>query len=43
MKVRPVSFAIKPVVDLELDRLEREDIIEKVMHSEWASSVVAVH
>ena len=42
MKARPVPFAIKPAVDLELDRLEQEGIIEKVLHSGWASPVVAV-
>ncbi|GFX80082.1 uncharacterized protein K02A2.6 [Trichonephila clavipes] len=39
-RVRP--FAIKGRVEKEIDRLEREGIIEKVDSSEWATPVVPV-
>ena len=41
-KSRPIPFAIKDAVEQELDRLEKDGIIEKVDHSEWASSVVVI-
>ena len=41
-KPRPVPFAIKDTVSLELDRLEREGILTKTTHSEWASPIVTV-
>ena len=41
-KARQVPYAIKPKVEQELERLEKESIIEKVDHSDWATPVVAV-
>ena len=35
-------YAQREAVEKELERLEREDIIESVSHSEWASPVVTV-
>ncbi|GBM84945.1 hypothetical protein AVEN_120214-1 [Araneus ventricosus] len=39
-RVRTVPFALKGRVENEIDRLEKEGIIEKVEHSEWATPVV---
>ena len=39
---RPVPFAVKDAIEIELQRLEKAGIIEKVMHSEWAGPVVVV-
>ena len=41
-KARPVSYALKEKVEKELERLENEAIIQKVDHSDWATSIVAV-
>ena len=41
-KARTVPYALKSVIDDELDRLEREGILEKVTHSEWATRIVSV-
>lgn len=41
-KVRTVPYALQSAIDDELDRLEREGILEKVTHSEWATPIVAV-
>ena len=41
-KVRKLPFALKPVVGAELDRLEREQVLEKVTHSDWATPLVVV-
>ena len=41
-KPRPVPFAIRERVASELDRLERDGVIEKTHYSEWAAPVVAV-
>ncbi|XP_055616766.1 uncharacterized protein K02A2.6-like [Toxorhynchites rutilus septentrionalis] len=39
---RPVSYAMLPTVDEELDRLERLNIISPVNYSEWAAPIVVV-
>ena len=39
-KAYPVSFALKTAIEKELDRLESEDILEKISYSEWAAPVV---
>ena len=39
---RPVPFSMKPMIDIELDRLEKAGILEKVTHSDWASPIVPV-
>ena len=39
---RPVPFAIKDSIELELDSLETAGILKKVLHSKWASPIVAV-
>ena len=41
-KARPVPFALKQAIELELDRLEREGIVRKVNHSQWAAPIVPV-
>ena len=41
-KVRKLPFALKPVIDAELDRLEKEQVLEKVTHSDWATPLVVV-
>ena len=37
-----VPYAIKDIIEKELERLEREGVIEKVEHSEWAAPIVPV-
>ena len=39
---RPVPYALKPLVEQELDRLERARVLERVDHSEWAAPIVTV-
>ena len=41
-KPNTAPYAIREAVEDELDRLEREGILEKVTHSEWATPVVVV-
>ena len=41
-KPRKLPFALKPVVGDELDRLEKQGVIEKVSHAEWATPIVVV-
>ncbi|XP_061191727.1 uncharacterized protein K02A2.6-like [Saccostrea echinata] len=41
-KARPVPYSLKPKVEEELKRLEKEGIIKSVIHSKWASPVVPV-
>ena len=41
-KSRKLPFAIKPVVGAELDRLEKDGVIERVTHSDWATPIVVV-
>ena len=39
---KPDLFSIKQHVGEELDQLEKEGIVERVMHSDWATPVVPV-
>ena len=39
---RAVPYAIRDVIEKELERLEKEGIIEKVELSEWAAPIVSV-
>ena len=42
MKARPVPYAVKAKVELELDRLQSEGILSPVEFSEWAAPIVPV-
>ena len=42
LKPRSVPFAMKQMIEKELQRLEAEGIIEKISHSKWAAPVVPV-
>lgn len=42
LKPRPVPFALKEKVEEEIDRLEKQGIIEKVTYSKWGTPVVPV-
>ena len=39
---RPVPYALKPLVEQELDRLEKARVLERVTHSDWAAPIVTV-
>ena len=41
-KARSVPFAVQEAVTNELDRLEKEGVIESIPYSEWASPIVVV-
>ncbi|KAK3773717.1 hypothetical protein RRG08_001446 [Elysia crispata] len=41
-KPRPVPYAVKAKVEEELRKLEKDNIITKVTHSEWAAPLVVV-
>ena len=41
-KARPVPYAMKPKVEVELKRLEKEGILRKVKFSDWATPIVPV-
>ena len=41
-KARPLPFAMKSKVQAELERLEKEGVIKKIVHSDWAAPVVPV-
>ncbi|GBP19532.1 Uncharacterized protein K02A2.6 [Eumeta japonica] len=42
LKPRPVPLALRDQVENEIDRLEKEDILEKVAYSQWRTPVVPV-
>ena len=42
VKPRPVPHALQDMINAELDRLEEENIIEHVTHSDWAAPIVPV-
>ena len=39
---RSVPYAIKEIIEKELERLEKEGIIEKIEHSKWVAPIVPV-
>ena len=41
-KPRPVPLAIRGAIGQDLDQMERQGIVERVDHSEWAAPIVAV-
>ena len=41
-KARPVPFALKHKVEAELDRLQKEGIVEAMQSAEWAAPIVPV-
>ena len=41
-KARPVPLALRAAVEQEIERLERDGVLEKVDFSEWATPIVAV-
>ena len=41
-KPRKLLFAIKPLVGAELDYLEKDGVIERVSHSDWATPIVVI-
>ena len=42
LKPRSVPYALRDVIEKELERLEKLGVIEKVNHSEWATPIVPV-
>jgi hypothetical protein len=42
IKARPIPFAMRPKVEKELEKLERDGIISKIEMSDWASLIVPV-
>jgi hypothetical protein len=42
VKARPVAIALRPKVEQELDKLEKQNILTPVQVSDWASPVVPV-
>ena len=41
-KPRSIPFAFKDQVGADLDTLERDGIVKKVTHSDWATPIVTV-
>ena len=41
-KARSVPFALKEAIEMELARVEKAGVIEKVTHSQWAAPIVPV-
>ena len=41
-KARPVPYAIRPLLEVELDRLTKEGILEPVAFADWAAPIVPV-
>ena len=42
VKARPVPFALRPKVEVSLEKLEQEGVLKKVTHNEWGSPIVVV-
>lgn len=42
VRARPVPFKLLPLVEQELDRLEKAGVIEKVTTSRWATPIVPI-
>ena len=42
VKARTVPYSIREAVGEELDRMESQGILEPVMHSEWATPIIAI-
>ena len=42
MKPRPVAYSLKPKIEAELEKLERQGIIYRVDTSDWATPIVAI-
>ena len=42
LKARPLPYALRPKIEAELDRLEKEGVVTKVNWSEWATPIVPV-
>jgi hypothetical protein len=42
IKARPIPFAMRPKVEKELEKLERDGIISKIEISDWSSPIVPV-
>ena len=41
-KSRSVPYALKSVIEQDLDRLEKMGVLEKVKYSDWAAPIVPV-
>ena len=41
-RARPIPFAIKAVIEEQLDKLESSGVVGKVPHSNWAAPIVTV-
>eukprot|EP00731_Ephydatia_muelleri_P009139 Em0004g1477a len=41
-RLKSVPFALKEGIEEELERLEKEGIVHRVMHSEWATPIVPI-
>eukprot|EP00731_Ephydatia_muelleri_P020882 Em0013g609a len=41
-RLKSVPFALKEGIEEELDRLEKEGIVHRVMHSEWATPIAPI-
>ena len=39
---RPVPYALKPLVDQELDRLQKTGVLEPIDHSDWVAPIMTV-